>query len=92
MQSVFVFRSDGRDTAFERALTLGRQLEQVYRNAAGEEVRWRLARIVTLDELETTDIDGCEVYSEAADLDSSELVGYDAGFEPDLHPPTQTGV
>lgn len=92
MHSVFVFRARDRGSAFERALVLGRSLERDYLNEAGEEVRWRLAQIVTLDELQDDDLDGSEVFSEPADLRGDELVGYDSAFTPHSHAPTQSGV
>jgi hypothetical protein len=87
---VHVFRADGWDEAFSRALELGRSHETDYVNVDGAAVRWRLDRVTTLDILRAEYLDGAEVFSSM-----SEVVGgppFDTVFEPERHRPTQTGV
>lgn len=73
MESVYIFTAaDGDfDAALRIALDLGRRAEEQYRNADGEEVCWRFARVVTLDTIRR-DLDGAEVYSAPLDLDEAD--------------------
>src|SRR6058998_2570134 len=61
--SVFVFRSADFDSAFLRALQMGREHEEEYTNGDGDRVRRRLAGVMSLDGLRGA-LDGAEVYSE----------------------------
>lgn len=63
-QSVLVFRAGDWSDARTRALDLGLAMEATYTNGAGEEVRFRLEAVETLDLLGDTITDGREVYSE----------------------------
>jgi|ERR1051326_862572 len=56
--SVFLLRSDSFESAFTRALELGRAEETEYVGGTGERVRWRLKEIVSLDVLKATELDG----------------------------------
>lgn len=88
VRSVVVFRATDFDDATALALSHGRALERTYTNGDGQEVRWALAEIETLDELGDAITDGREVYSEP--------LGPGDGRVPALAPessrPTQSGV
>jgi hypothetical protein len=85
--SVLVFRAADFGEAFQRALALGRELEEEYLNGEGEKVRWRLKEIVSLDVLDD-DLDGAEVYSEPVALEPGEGYTFDVRFEPEKSQPT----
>jgi hypothetical protein len=88
MECVHVFRADNWDTAFQRALELGRAHEEEYTNEAGFPVRWVLTEVVSLDLLQTDNLDGAEVYSEITELHLGE--GVPAEVAPERSEPTQT--
>lgn len=69
MECVHVFRASEWDSAFQRALELGRSHEEEYTNDAGRVVRWTLAEVVSLDLLKADDLDGAEVYSEMTEVE-----------------------
>ncbi len=87
--SVVVFRAAEWDSAFARALEIGRQMEESYRNVQGEPVTKRLLAISTLDQLDNELIDGREVYCTRGSLVSNELV---AEPRPEESKPRQSGV
>jgi hypothetical protein len=87
--SVFLFRAEDFDAAFQRALELGRAEEDDYIGGEGEKVRWRLKEIISLDIL-GEELDGAEVYSEPVALAAGETYNFDASFEPEKSKPTQT--
>jgi hypothetical protein len=91
-QSVFVFRAPSREEAFVRALALGRGQEATYDNGDGEEVRWRLMKVETLDELASEDLDGAEVYSDRFDPLPDDDTPFDAEFRPEEYQPLYSGV
>ena len=88
MECVHVFRATEWESAFQRALELGRSHEEGYTNEAGNAVRWTLTDVVSLDLLRTDDLDGAEVYSEMTEVDP----GNDPPLErsPERSQPTQT--
>lgn len=87
--NVIVFMSEDWERAFDRALSLARALERSYTNAAGEPVEWRLAEVVTLDEL-GHHLDGREVYSYRTDIRPQDRDA--SGFDPASARPAQSGV
>jgi Domain of unknown function (DUF4288) len=87
---VHVFRADDCDAAFQRALALGRSHERDYKNGYGQQVRWRLDRILTLDMIRVPDLDGAEVFSALSDVSGGP--GFDADFHPERQQPAQTGI
>ena len=89
-ESVHVFRAQDWESAFVRALELGRGHEQEYANGDGDLVRWRLDRVVTLDMLRVEDLDGVEVYSSLSDVSGGPA--FDSEFHPEDHPAVQSGV
>jgi hypothetical protein len=91
-ESVVLLRAPGGDwdSAFERALTVGRGLERNYVNEDGEPVRWRLRNIRTLDELGTEIADGREVFFKADAISSDRVML--AELRPEETRPGQTGV
>jgi hypothetical protein len=90
MEVVHLFRASGFDTAFGRALALGRTHEQEYPNERGQRVRWRLARVETLNMIRDEDLDGAEVHSEFVAGKDSEEPEFDTVFDPESHTPSQT--
>ena len=90
MDSVFVFKADDWGPAFQRALSLGHSTEETYKNMEGEQVVWRLVKVVSLDWIEVSDLDGAEVYSEPVPLDPGENIPFDTVFKPEESEPTQT--
>lgn len=90
--SVFLLRSDSFESAFTRALELGRAEETEYVGGTGERVRWRLKEIVSLDVLKATELDGIEVHSEFKPLKDDERYGFEHVFQPEASQPHQTGV
>lgn len=90
--SIYLFRSDGFEAAFARALEIGRAAESEYLGGTGERVRWRLKEIVTLDVLQATELDGVEVYSQFTSLANDEHYSFDQTFRPEVSKPHHTGV
>jgi hypothetical protein len=88
VRSVLVFRADGFDEAFSKALSLGKELERTFTNGDGQEVQWLLAAVETLDELDDDISDGREVYSEPLGPGDGSL----PRIAPDESVPTQSGV
>jgi hypothetical protein len=88
--NVHIFRAADFDSAFVRALEIGRTHEGEYLNGDGETVRWRLARIESLDVIRADNLDGAEVYFEPSL--PSEVVAFDAEFHPEAHKPDVTGI
>jgi hypothetical protein len=89
MDSIFLFKAVDWNDAFQRALALGHAQEQRYLNGEGQLVTWKLASIVSLDELGSDLTDGIEVYSESAELnEDSEPSGF--SLSPEQSKPTQT--
>ena len=86
--SVFVFRSADFDSAFLRALQMGREHEEEYTNGDGDRVRRRLAGVVSLDGLRGA-LDGAEVYSEPVPANDPNI-SFDHEFRPGESVPTQT--
>jgi hypothetical protein len=87
---VHIFQAADWEPAWQRALELGRAHEREYKNAHGELVRWRLDRVLTIDMLRVDDLDGAEVFSAMADI--SDGPAFDTQFQPEQHPPGQTGI
>jgi hypothetical protein len=87
---VHVFRADDWDVAFQRAQALGRSHERDYENGDGQRVRWRLDRLLTLDLIRASDLDGAEVFSALTDVSGGP--GFDTVFDPGRHQPGQTGI
>jgi len=50
-RSLFIFEAEAPSGAHIRAIELGRAEEATYTNQYGDEVRWRLVRVETLDVL-----------------------------------------
>lgn len=58
---IYLLRSGSFEAAFTRALEIGRAAETEYLGGTGEQVRWRLKEIFTLDVLQAAELDGVEV-------------------------------
>jgi hypothetical protein len=70
MQDVHVIRAPDRDTAYEKALRLGKSKEDCYLNSHGETVSWRFIGLDNLEELRASAIrDGTEVWSRILHVD-----------------------
>ena len=94
LDSVILLRAETRDQAFEQALAQGRQREQSYCNESGLHVRWRLASVVSLDELPEANLHGAEVLSMPTDPGQGDTAafGWDHDFRPELSIPEETRV
>jgi len=90
MDSVYVFKADDFETAFQRAVDLGKEQEEEYLNAENQIVRWRLKEVISLDVINHTSLDGAEVYSEPVELEVGARLPFDADFQPEKSLPTQT--
>ena len=90
MDSIYVFRSVDFQTAFKRALELGKSQERSYLNADQKKVMWKLAEIISLDMIASESLDGVEVYSEPVDLSPGETFSVDVELHPERSEPTQT--
>ncbi len=87
---VHIFRADDQDSAFGRALELGRSHENEYSNGDGERVRWRFDRVLTVDALSAEGLDGAEVYSALSDPEPG--LTFDTEFRPETHQPGRSGI
>lgn len=91
--SVFTFRARDYEDAFPRAISLARSaLETDYTNVEGQRVRWRVTRVLTLDEIRHVDLDGAEVWAQGSDPAPDELFAFDHAFTPEGSPPENSGV
>ena len=90
MDSVYVFRSADFQTAFTRALALGKSQEKTYGNVDQQKVVWKLAEVVSLDMITAASLNGAEVYSEPVDLAPEDALPMDAVLHPEHSEPTQT--
>lgn len=90
MDTIYIFTADGFESAFQRALAIGRATEEEYVNADGERVRWKLKEILSLDLLRSAKLDATEAYSELLDLPLDEQVDFDAVLNPEASVPVQT--
>lgn len=88
--SVYLFRADEFEEAFQRALDLGRACEESYLNPDNKRVYWRLKEIISLDIITADQLDGAEVYSEPVPLEEGVEISFDASFSPEASRPTQT--
>jgi hypothetical protein len=88
--SVRLIRAEGWDDAKQRAVIVGRTLERHYENHADEPVDWRLAQVLTLDELPDGPSEAREVYSYRA-IPEQEDREMDR-LDPLTRPTTQTGI
>ncbi len=70
-RSLFVFQADEFAAAHRRAVELGREHEDTYRNRYDDIIRWQLVRVETLDVLGDVLDDGREVFSESAPMTAS---------------------
>lgn len=78
--------------ANQKALTLGREMERDYAGGTGEQIRWRLEGIDTIDEIGGEVSDGREVYAEPVELRPGEFIPFEAEFRPAETEPGQSGV
>lgn len=91
-RSVVVFRGSDWPAAKKRAIELGMQMEDTYIGGEGDEVRWRLEAVETLDMLGDSITDGREVYSERLDLPTAKMIPFDTEFDPYSSDPGHSGV
>ena len=85
--SVILLRAPDWEVAFARAVALGRQMEQTYKNGVGATVEKRLVEVRTLDELGEAIPDGREVYCAPVEANQAPV-----SSRPEDSRPTQTGV
>ncbi len=92
LDSVILLRAPSRQVAFEQALAQGREREQGYQNQDGFTVRWRLASVMSLDELADGNLHGTEILTmpiEAGAVETASF-GWDHEFEPERSIPVET--
>ncbi len=87
--SIHVFRAADWDDAFARALALGRSHEEEYVNANGDEIRWRLTEILSLDLVAGNSLDGAEVHRMTGRLAAEERHS-EGSLDPEGSDPGQT--
>jgi hypothetical protein len=85
---VFLLRAADFDAAFDRATGIGRASQKEYRNAEGRRVQWKFIEVISLDVIQSEDLEGQEVYSEPIHL--SEMIPFGAEFSPQTSKPIQT--
>jgi hypothetical protein len=90
MDSVIVFQSTDFDSAFTKALEIGRKREEIYLNDENHQVVWKLKEIISLDVIDFGTLDGVEVYSESVGLNLGELIPFNTEFHPEQSQPTQS--
>jgi hypothetical protein len=83
MDSIDVFRSTDVQTAFKRALELGKSQERPYLNVDQKKVMWKLAEVISLDMIAAESLDGVEVYSEPVELAPGEGFPLDVVLHPE---------
>ena len=88
-ETVVVFRARTRDSAFRRALKLGRASEAEYLNNRQQTVRVALVSVETLDVIGTT-IDGAEVASRLRDRVFARALSGRTRFHPERSVPTSS--
>ena len=81
-----VVRARDADHAFQRGLDLGREQQAIYKNARGQKVRWKFARVEEIKRLGRT-VDGCEVGSRLDVLRSEKPIPFNQRFHPARHQP-----
>lgn len=74
MQSTHLIRAEDYDDAFEKAIAVGKSLEESYVGGSGGSVDWKFTEIVTLDRIGDELVDGVEVYSQPASVDPDNFV------------------
>lgn len=90
LDSVILLRAVSREKAFARALEQGKQREQNYRNDDGLGVRWRLASIVSLDEIAEQSLNGTEILAMPVEPEELSQFGRDHEFQPESSVPAET--
>lgn len=88
-ESVVVFRASDFKDAFKRALRLGKNQETSYRNNKGQQVRWVLTNVLSLDCVGKT-IDGKEISSKLHYRTLLKPIPAGKQFYPEKSKPTQT--
>jgi hypothetical protein len=91
--SVYVFRAEDEKRAFRRLLELARAEDRQYENAEGEQVRWALVSLDSLDELTEGRLQDLEVFSQWRDIDPPDRsILFSASFQPEKSKPRSSGV
>jgi hypothetical protein len=88
-ETVVLLRARTRDSAFRRALKLGRASETNYLNERQQKVRVALVSIEALDAIGTS-IDGAEVASRLRDRSFARAISSRTRFLPELSVPTSS--
>jgi len=91
--SVYVFRSKTDKGALRRFLQLARVDDKEYQNAEGDQVRWAVVSLETLDELTEGPLRDTEVYSRWNRIEPPDRsISFDARFQPEKSKPGSSGV
>jgi Domain of unknown function (DUF4288) len=87
---VFMLKAVDFDVAFDRAISIGYASEKEYRNSQGQLVQWKFKEIISLDIIQSEDLDGREVYSEPIHLANENMIPFETEFSPKTSKPLQT--
>ena len=90
MDSIVLMRAASFEDAFTRAIALGREREENYKNGDGQTVKWSFVAVQTLDRVPQGDLDGAEVHSSFVEVTADEAIHFDAKFDPEASEPSQT--
>lgn len=92
-ESIFLLRAREYEDAFPAAVKLARQaLETEYENLDGQRVRWRVVRLITLDQIDREDLDGAEIWTRGCSPEPGEQFAFDQELRPEDHVPDNSGV
>jgi hypothetical protein len=88
-ESTVVFRARDFQHAFQRALELGVAAEHQYKNEKGQNVRWALVEVATLDQI-GPQLDGQEISSRLHDRTARAAIAFGSRFRPQKSKSTQS--
>ena len=89
--SVYLFKCHyDWDKALQKALAIGKNIEEEYSNMEEQKVKWRLKEIISLDVIQKLSPEGTEVYSQPIWLKDGEAIDFDTKLHPEKSQPMQT--
>ena len=87
---VFLLRSENFQTAFSRALNIGSGYQKQYINGDGERVWWKFMSVISIDIIDSDDLNGAEIHSDPIHLRTQETIPFETEFHPEDSKPIQT--
>ncbi|MEA1675400.1 DUF4288 domain-containing protein [Nitrospirillum sp. BR 11163] len=87
---LFLLKANDFDSAFKKAIKIGVGAQKDYLNALGQKVQWKFSEIISLDVINSDNLDGAEIYSEPLHLEGQAIIPLDANFSPEASRPIQT--